>query len=343
MRPAGRSLCIGLLFTMVLSGCSILPTEEEFDAAPLVAEYEGDAYSKYTVTKGDMTDTESISVTYQGTIESDTTGVEEGGQIKKICVTKGQKVKKGTVLYEEYLEDEEDALKEDEREIESLKLQIRQAKQMKKRELTALSRTGGTKTEKQNVRDQYDAQIKNCQSSLELTKLDVKELEETIAGATVKSHIAGTVTYVDTSFEGGYANEENVIVTVRGVKKNRFRGKTKYADKFEDGEEVTVTVSGQQYPVTVKKADNNVIYLYPKKNAKFQNDTSGTVDLILEQKKDVLYLPTALVHDLGDSTVVYIEGDSGVKKMREVTTGVQIGSQIEITSGLTEGEQVLTN
>ena len=41
--------------------------------------------------------------------------------------------------------------------------------------------------------------------------------------------------------------------------------------------------------------------------------------------------------------MVYIEGKNGVKEMREVTTGVQIQNQVEITSGLKENEQILTN
>lgn len=336
-------LGMGILVGAALSGCGILPTEEEFDAAPVVREYEGNNYSKYTVVKGDMVETESLAVTYQGTKEVDTTGVEGGNRIKKVCVKKGQKVKKGTVLIEEYLEDEEAALKEDKRQIESLQLQIRQAKQMKQRELEQLSRTGGSKEEKENVKTQYDAQIKNCESSLELTKLDMQELEESIREACIVSEISGTVTFADSSFNGGYANEENILVTVQGTKKNRFQCKTKYADQFQDGQEVIVTVVGQQYKTTVKKDEGNCLYLYPKNRLSLKNGATGTVDLVLKEKKDVLYLPTALVHDMGGKKVVYIEGENGVKEMREVTTGVQIQNQIEITGGLKENEQILTN
>lgn len=343
MRRVSKLLSMGVLAGVMLSGCGILPTEEEFDAAPVVKEYEGNNYSKYTVVRGDMVETESLAVTYQGTKKADTTGVEGGNRIKKVCVKKGQKVKKGTVLIEEYLEDEEEQLKEDKRQIESLKLQISQAKRMKKQELEQLNKTGGSKEEKENVKTQYDAQIKNCESSLELTNLDVQELEEAIRGASIVSEIAGTVTFADASFEGGYANEENILVTVQGTKKNRFRCKTEYAGEFQNGQEVTVTVVGQQYKTTVKKGEGNCLYLYPNKALSLKNGAAGTVDLVLKEKKNVLYLPTALVHDMGGKKVVYIEGENGVKEMREVKTGVQIQNQIEITDGLEENEQILTN
>lgn len=343
MRRVSKLLSMGVLVGFVLSGCGILPTEEEFDAAPVVKEYEGSNSSKYTVVKGDMVETESLAVTYQGTKKIDTTGAEGGNRIKRVCVKKGQKVKKGTVLVEEYLEDEEEALKEDKRQLESLKLQISQAKQMKKRELEQLNRTGGSKEEKKNVKEQYDAQIKNCESSLELTQLDMQELEESIRQAAIVSEIAGTVTFADLSFNGGYANEENILVTVQGTKKNRFQCKTDYIDQFQDGQEVLVTVVGQQYKTTVKKGKGKCIYFYPKNNLSLKNGATGTVDLVLKEKKDVLYVPTALVHDMGGKKVVYIEGENGVKEMREVTTGVQIQNQVEITGGLKENEQILTN
>ena len=64
---------------------------------------------------------------------------------------------------------------------------------MRQRELEQLNHTGGSKEEKENVKTQYDAQIKNCRSSLELAKLDIQSLEETIREASLKAPISGTV------------------------------------------------------------------------------------------------------------------------------------------------------
>ena len=49
MRRGSRLLCIGIAACM-MCGCGILPTEEEFDAAPLVKEYSDENVGKYTVT-----------------------------------------------------------------------------------------------------------------------------------------------------------------------------------------------------------------------------------------------------------------------------------------------------
>lgn len=343
MRREGKILGIWLLIGCVLSGCGILPTEEEFDAAPVVKEYEGNNYNKYTVTRGDMVQKESISVTYQGTKEIEITGADDGEQIKKVCVQKGQHVKAGTVLVQKYEEETEEQLKEDKRQIASFQLQIKQAQEMKKRELEQLSKTGGTKEEKENVRSQYDAQIKNCQSSMQLTQLDMKEAQESIDAAVVASEVAGTVVLADHSFDGGYANSNNVLVKVQGEKKNRFSCKTKYATQYKDGQEVIVTVSGRQYKTTVKRKSDNQLYFYPHNSTSIKNGAVGTVDLILKEKKDVISLPSALIYDMGGKKVVYMEGKNGIKEIREVTLGETINNLVEITSGLKENEQVITN
>lgn len=343
MRRIGRVIATYLVVGIVLGGCGILPTEEEFDAAPLVKEYEGSNYSKYTVTRGDMVERESLSVTYQGTTVAEICGADDGSRIKEVKVKKGDRVKKGTVLVQEYLEEEEEQLKESKRQIASLQLQMKQAKQMKQRELEQLAKTGGTKEEKSNVRSQYDAQIKNCQSTLQLTELEMKELEEAIGEAVITSDVAGTVTMANHSFEDGYANSDNILVTVQGKKRNRFVCKTEYAKYFKDGENVLITAAGNQYKATVKRVSKRTVYFYPKSKGALKNGASGTVDLILKEKKNVIYLPAALIFEMGDKKVVYMEGKNGVKEMREVHVGEMIQNYVEITSGLKENEQVITN
>lgn len=343
MKRAGGIFVTYLLVGCVLCGCSILPTEEEFGAAPLVKEYEGNNYSKYTITRGDMVEKDSIAVTYQGTREMEITGSDDGYQIKKICVRKGQKVKAGTVLIQQYLDETEDQLKEDKRQIATLQLQIKQAKEMRQRELDQLTKTGGTKEEKKNVREQYDAQIRSCQSSMELAQLDMKEAQEEIDGAVVRSEAAGTVVVADHSFDGGFANSNNVLVKIQGKKKNRFSCQTKYADHFKNGDEVIVTVSGVEYKTKVEKVSKKKLYLHPKSSNSLADGATGTIDLILKEKKNVLSLPKSLVYDMGGRKVVYMEGENGIKETREVTLGESIENMVEITSGLEENEQVITN
>lgn len=333
-----------LAAAVFLNGCSILPTEEEFEAAPLVKEYEGNNYNKYTVVRGDMVKKESISAKYQGTTKLEIFGEGTGLRIKKVAVKEGQKVKVGDVLVDYYLAQYENTIKKSRRNIDTLELQIRQAKEMQQQELQKLNKTGGSKEQKQNVRSQYDSQIKNYESSLQLAKLDLASAKEEIEMSQVVAYIDGTVKIADKSFNGGYASTDDVLVMVEGKKKNRFRAKTAYANQFKEGQEVNITVLGNQYKATVKKGtEKNVLYFYPKTTLTLEDGVAGSVDLVIKEVKDVLYVPAALVYDMGDKKIVYMENEKGVKVIREVTVGERINSSIEILSGLEENDQIITN
>jgi multidrug efflux pump subunit AcrA (membrane-fusion protein) len=339
----------GFLFAVMtaaalLCSCSLLPTEEEFDTTPVVKEYEGNNYNKYTVVRGDMVQKESVIVRYQGTARTEIKGEGIGVQIKKFCVKKGQKVEAGDVLIENYLPQQENIIKKSKREIQKLNLQIQQAQEMQKLELKKIARLSGSRAQKKNIRQQYQSQIQNYKSSLALLKLDVKAAKEELDLDVIPAETDGRVTSVDTSFEGGFATEEDVLLVIEGKKKNRFRAKTSYASRFHDGEEVTVSVGGQLYKTKVKKTSSkNLVYFYPKTTLSLKSGTAGSIDLILKEKKDVLYVPAALVYDMGDKKIVYVEDENGVKTIREVTLGERIDNLVEITDGLQEMEQIITS
>lgn len=68
---------------------------------------------------------------------------------------------------------------------------------------------------------------------------------------------------------------------------------------------------------------------------------SADVQVILDERKDVLHAPTGSV--LGDSSVYVIPAKGGAVEKRSVETGLSNWEVTEITSGLKEGEYVVTS
>lgn len=333
-----------LVISLLLTSCGILPTEEEFDTAPVVKEYEGNHYNKYTVIRGDMVQKESLTAVYQGTTRVEVLGEGLGVQIKCYRVKKGQKVEVGDVILENYLPEQENIIKKSKREMKRKKLEIRHAQEMKKQELEKNVRLSGGKRQKKSIIAQYDAKIKNCRSAIELLRLDIREAKDELDMNMVGAEANGKITMLDRSFEGGYASENDVLMVIEGKKRNRFLVKTKYASRFKDGQETVVTVGGTQYRVTVKKTGNkNRFYLYPENPLTLKAGVAGTLELVLKEKKDVLYVPAALVYDMGDKKIVYVEDENGIRTVREVTVGERMDNLLEITGGLEENEQIITN
>lgn len=339
-----RRLIATVGVALCLTGCGILPTEEEFDAAPVLKEYEGASFNKVTVTRGTLEKTEEISGKYKGTVKED---IEPDGAsvIKKIYVKKGDRVKAGDVVMQYELPGSEKTLKESNEKIEKTKLQITQARELMKLEVEKQKKIGGGSKEIANARNQYEQQIKALESSLELLKMDAKIAKEEIEEEQITASVNGVVTYVDSKAEGTYGTEDKAAIKIEGKKKNRFEANSKYASHCKEGDIVTIEVRGQEYKATVKKDPESTdsVYFYPRSKLNLEDGTVCSYQVILKEKKDILYLPSSIVYSMGDKHVVYYEDANGLKSTKEVSIGETIDNFVEITAGLEENEQVIAN
>lgn len=335
---------LGMGVCVFLTSCGLLPTEEEFDAAPVVKEYEGAEFNKVSVTRGNLVKTEEISGKYKGTVreEIQTDGVSV---IKKIHVKKGQRVKKGDRLLSYVVQGSENALREAENKIEKAELQIKQSRRLMEIEIEKVNKTGGSKKEAANVRNQYEQQIKSYESSLKLLRIDAKIAKEEIEDEEVRATVSGVVTFVDEDAVQTYGDDKEPTIIIEGAVRNRFEANSKYAFHCKEGDVVTIDVKGQEYKATVKKdkESTDTIYFYPNTKGSLEDGTICSYQVILKEKKDVLYLPSAIVYTMGDKHVVYYEDENGLRSTKEVTIGETIGNSVEITGGLEENEQVIAN
>ncbi len=67
---------------------------------------------------------------------------------------------------------------------------------------------------------------------------------------------------------------------------------------------------------------------------------NGNADIITSSKKDVLIIPQ---DTLIDDNHVYVNKGAGITEKREIKTGIKSDTDVEVISGLSEGEQVITN
>ena len=65
-----------------------------------------------------------------------------------------------------------------------------------------------------------------------------------------------------------------------------------------------------------------------------------TVTIVVEQKQDILRVPNSAISNRGGTTTVQVIKD-GVTEQRDITTGITDYQYTEVTSGLTEGEQIV--
>ena len=65
-------------------------------------------------------------------------------------------------------------------------------------------------------------------------------------------------------------------------------------------------VMGQQYKTTVKKGKGKQIYFVPKQELALKNAVTGTVDLVLKEKKNVLIEEIRIQNRAGRGTNVMV-------------------------------------
>ena len=68
---------------------------------------------------------------------------------------------------------------------------------------------------------------------------------------------------------------------------------------------------------------------------------SGSVNVVLDQREDVLYVDRKAVKTADGKYFVYMLDENGLRTRKEITTGLETGNYVEIVSGLTEGDSVI--
>jgi len=132
---------------------------------------------------------------------------------------------------------------------------------------------------------------------------------------------------VDESDIGGVKEGQSVTVTADAFPGKRFPGKVvRIAPKGVNSSNVVT------FEVKIEVLGPNKGLLKPEMTA--------NVEILIEEKGDVLLVPTeAITRRMGERIAVVVRPD-GTAQERVVEVGIQDGTRVEVTKGLSEGETV---
>lgn len=126
-------------------------------------------------------------------------------------------------------------------------------------------------------------------------------------------------------------------------------------NSVEKGQEATVTfdaIEEQEFTGTVTKIGSTAsvnggvakytVEITVPKDEKMKQGMNASATIIIEEKEQVLILPSSALQEKGDKTFVYTQQDSdgNLSGETEIKTGLSDGSNVEITEGLSEGDTV---
>lgn len=220
-----------------------------------------------------------------------------------------------------------------------------------------------TLLEYQNAGGQYSVDVsgisdseEEAQDTLEEAQEALEEFEAFIGDGTIYAEDSGTV--LEIGYEAGdelssdtsiltISDPSAVTITVSVSQEDISQVAvgdtveielTAYEDTVFEGTVQSIDTSATSGSSTVSY---NVTVLFTGDTTGIYGDMTGNVTFIQKQVQDVLYVSNKAIINEGTSYYVKMKDENGIIQKVQVITGFSDGINVEITSGLEEGDTVL--
>ena len=312
---------LSLAISLAASGCYFFPDEEEILAPPTI-DVAKVVYSTYTAKIKTITAQTITSGYLMSKTQADCAFTKYTGQLKTIYVTSGDYVEEGELLAEF-----NNGTIAYELEIQKLKVKLAELNYQQ----------SGTATDK---------------LTLQIEQNTLAQYQDEYDGGKIYAPMSGQVSYVNNLAPGTSVDPYKTIVSIVDAN-NLYVKATAETTPVNVGDSVTINIGEDSYegvitanPKSAQEAGEND-YKY------IAADFSGTLpsfaylgsiaDIVYVSsvKENAVVIPKHLVKTDGDRTYVQVLDENDEKKEVDVVTGINNATEIEIVSGLSEGDRVV--
>lgn len=328
---------LAVYFFIFLSGCGLIPKEEGTLVPPLVKPKKQE-YELYSVKKGSIEKSLKGLATFQPGKEQSLFFKESGARLKVIHVKAGDYVRKGDVLMESDTGDLSSRIKHVEFSLQKIILQTKKLQEDMAVDVTM---------------SDYDLQVAKIE--VQDTQLTLNDLKELYNRAKITSPFNGTVVYIDEIKEGDVIEAFKTVIQVADPKELQLVyafTDVNRANEAKLGMKVNLKIGGKDYKGDIimcpssqpldanPKLKNTLIIKVDKLSTGVKIGDFADFTIIIEKKENVLILPA---RGLRTYTIrEYVEVfENGSKKELDIETGIRTATEVEIISGLKEGQQVI--
>lgn len=349
-----------LILVLFTSSCNLAPKEEILPDAPVIQEAKVKVHKKAEVIRGDIINKVSVESRYTAFQSEELKFGINGLKVYNVYVEEGDYIHAGDLLAELVMDDLKEQIDNYLDSIESINLKISNQAELRDFTLSTLSELQEIEGFNDQLSSRYESEIANYEKSIakleeelyikekRLNNLyDDVELRQIIAG--IDGIVLDVIDYTDRDS----SNKNKKFITVYNPDSMIFVTNGKNTDLFIPGDEVNISVSDTTYSAEVIQPDelskfgdiapdSNVAYLRVLDEEEIlQSNSKGVTTFILNELKDVLYLPKSAVHKDNDKSIVYVEDEGGFKSIKEIETGLEADRKVEVISGLSEGDSVI--
>ena len=312
-----------------MTGCFFFPAEEELLEPPTVA-IEDIAYSTYTAKQKTIEDKTVATGYVFCKSQYNASFPESGGTLKTIYVTAGQHVEEGDLLAE---------------------LDVGDLDYLYKQQLLIVQKAQIA----YNSSGTADARL-----TLEMEQNTLTEYERQLNNSRIYAGMTGEVCFVQDMDPGTTVTAYKTIIKIVDPSQLCIQYSSSNMKSFPLGEEVTITVDGEDYSGYVSKTPTDVKEgLYDDCPAVMKDTasiycefTDGTpsfltvgqtadITAVFARHENAVVISKTLVKTDGDRTYVTILDENDTKKEVDVTVGITNATEAEILTGLNAGDRVV--
>lgn len=352
-----------IMMLLMLSGCSLLPKEDEYQISPVVVENQKVTYKTAVVQAGDISKTETVTCSYKPVKTQSYSFDLTGESYDTVYVTAGEYVEKGQLLAQLNVASIVSQLSSCYNSINQVYLQLEHTKETRELEYNhrvALIEAATPEEalfleSAQSVYDSFSSTISSLTNELTVLQMKASELEKQKADRQIYADFNGNVTTAIVRSSMDKSVQGEVVVTIADTSTSMFTSNTKYYSYFNFGDVHNMTVNGEICSVKVvdptqygfeksePTSDGKAVVYFEMEDAISNLDENGTgrIELVLEKSEDSMYVINDAIINTSSGSSVYYFDEKGIMKMKAVKTGIVSGMYTEILEGVEVGEELI--
>lgn len=352
------AMCLGL------AGCGEVEQEED----SIVVVDRGKEESVYTLAVAavnNVVKTEKVRCTYRQVNDESLSFSVSGKRVENIYVKTGDIVKKGQLLLELTGCDREDEIEQLEYQIKRNSLllsylDINETYDKSNRWWTYVYSSKQSEADKEkldanlaSIEQSYRYEREDLEDAIRLDTLELEAILKEIEEGRLYAGMDGEISYMHSNLDSMYVVAGENVVTIIDSSVCLFEStRLEYAPYFKENESVVMTIGTGKNSVTVEAIPYEMENWEANKKLTFELVDNGesasvavganaVITLEMSRKDQVLCIPSQAVHEADGKSYVYVLGENDIREVKWIETGLYGDSLVEVTSGLTEGENII--
>lgn len=351
-----RISVVCLILVLLCTGCGLFPKEESMRKAPVnKTALETQYFTVATVARGDVANGYTAVCTY-GTQQSENLAFNIRFQnLVGVYVSTGDSVYAGQLLAECTLGTLEEDIEVCEETCKQIDADLEYYSQMLsyEQERQKLAKDWGREFDTKKLED-LTLRTTELSGQKAVADLKLAETNAKIKGRRLYASFDGVVTYVR-EVRPWEMTDTETFITVTSVD-NGFLSNVDDTSLFREGEVYQLETENDIIECTLKsiteitqmKGRSILVFVPVDSTLEIEPGTQANINIITEERKNVLYIPTEALRTIGDKNAVYVVDKDGMRDIRYVEIGLSVTgrtvsdlNRTEIVSGLSEGDKVI--